>query len=280
MSLAVFCGGPSIDSSRAVVSGVGGWLRAGGYQRAETGHGVAVQHGAAVVRRPIEAMDPEEYKKGLRNSDEEEKHDPPGPADPGNPEVDFRGEKRGNKTHRSTSDPGCRFVSKGGFRQRRLSWICGQRADGESQSYPTGSWGGNLPQQYLGGTRGVELARPSQAATAVQSQESGADKGFFHEEFIRKLFRRKIEPHIAADRRGSRRLHMRVRMRQRGQPYYWSQRCRKKIEELFGEGKEFHGLRRFQRRRLYRVREETWLIGWVLNLKRLAKLLIVQPEPA
>jgi hypothetical protein len=100
----------------------------------------------------------------------------------------------------------------------------------------------------------------------------GADKAFFHEEFIRKVFRRKIEPHIAADTRGSSRVHMRVRMRQRGQPYYWSQRCRKKIEELFGEAKEFHGLRRFRRRRLYRVREETWLIGWVLNLRRLATL--------
>ena len=99
--------------------------------------------------------------------------------------------------------------------------------------------------------------------------------GLFHPQLltISQVFRRKIEPHIAADRRGSSRAHMRVRMRQRGQPYYWSQRCRRKIEELFGEGKEFHGLRSFSRRRLYRVREETWLIGWVLNLKRLAKLL-------
>ena len=72
-------------------------------------------------------------------------------------------------------------------------------------------------------------------------------------------------------------MHSRVRMRQRGKGYQLSQRCRKKIEELFGEAKDWHGLRRFRRRRLYRVREETWLIGWVLNLKRLAKL--VQPTP-
>jgi hypothetical protein len=32
-------------------------------------------------------------------------------------------------------------------------------------------------------------------------------------------------------------------------------------------------MRRFRRRRLFRVRDEAWLIGWVLNLKRLAKLL-------
>ena len=55
-----------------------------------------------------------------------------------------------------------------------------------------------------------------------------------------------------------------------------AQRCRKKIEELFGEAKDWHGMRRFRRRGLLRVREETLLIGWVLNLKRLAVAL----EPA
>jgi transposase len=60
---------------------------------------------------PIEvAMDPEEYKKRLRSSDDE---DHEGPQDPGNPTVSFRGQKRGNKTHRSMTDPDCRFVSKG-----------------------------------------------------------------------------------------------------------------------------------------------------------------------
>ena len=229
---------------------------------------------------PIEAMDPEEYKKGLRSSDDEDKGDPPGSADRGNPEVDFRGEKRGNKTHRSMSDPDCRFVSKG--------------ASGSAAypGYTVNALMENRNRILLG--VGVEIFRSSTSEEKgalslldrakrrlrFKAKSLGADKGFFHEEFIRKVFRRKIEPHIAADRRGSRRLHMRVRMRQRGQPYYWSQRCRKKIEELFGEGKEFHGLRRFRRRRLYRVREETWLIGWVLNLKRLAKLLFARPEPA
>jgi hypothetical protein len=69
-------------------------------------------------------------------------------------------------------------------------------------------------------------------------------------------------------------------MRQRGRGYQLSQRCRKLIEELFGEGKDWHGLRRFRRRRLSRVRQETLLIGWVLNLKRLAKLLVPEAQPA
>jgi hypothetical protein len=56
-------------------------------------------------------MDPEEYRKRLRSADEEDEQGTP--QDPGNPEVDFRGEKRGNKNHRSMTDPDCRFVSKG-----------------------------------------------------------------------------------------------------------------------------------------------------------------------
>ena len=56
------------------------------------------------------ALDPEEYKRRLRAQDRE---DPEGPQDPGNRAVNFRGEKRSNATHRSATDPDCRFASKG-----------------------------------------------------------------------------------------------------------------------------------------------------------------------
>jgi transposase len=224
---------------------------------------------------PIEvAMDPEEYKKRLRSSDEEDNQ---GPQDPGNPKVDFRGEKRGNKTHRSVTDPDCRFVSKG------------SSGTGAYPGYTVNALMENRSRILLG--VGVEIFRSSTSEEEgalclldrarrrlrFRAQSLGADKGYFHKDFIEGVFQRKIEPHIAADARGSSRLHMRVRMRRRGFAYRMSQRCRKKIEELFGEGKEYHGLRRFRRRTLFRVREETWLIGWVLNLKRLARLLTVQP---
>jgi hypothetical protein len=88
------------------------------------------------------------------------------------------------------------------------------------------------------------------------------------------------ERFIATEARGRSPVHRRVRMRQRGLGYRLSQRCRKLIEELFGEGKDWHGLRRFRRRGLTRVRQETYLIGWVLNLKRLAKHLDAALHPA
>lgn len=220
---------------------------------------------------PIElAMDPEEYKKRLRAQD---KDDSDGPQDPGNRAVNFRGEKRSNATHRSATDPDCRFASKG------------TSGTGAQPGYTVNALMENRNRILLG--LGVEIFRSSASETeGCQSllrrakqrlrfvpRTLGGDKGFFSERMIEHLLDRGIEPHLAPDVRGSQLAHARVRMRVRGLGYQLSQRARKKIEELFGEAKDWHGMRRFRRRGLLRVREEAWLIGWVLNLKRLATAL-------
>jgi transposase len=227
---------------------------------------------------PIEvALDPAEYKRRLRAQD---KAAEAGPPDRGNRAVDFRGEKRGNATHRSGTDPDCRFVSKG------------TSGTGAYPGYTVNAVMENRHRLLLG--LGVEIFQSSTAektgCLALLDRAKrrlrftpttlGADKGFFHENFLEALFARGIEPHIATEARGRSEAHTRVRMRERGRGYEWSQRCRKLIEELFGEGKDWHGLRRFRRRRLLRVRQETLLIGWVLNLKRLAKLVVPEAQPA
>jgi transposase len=226
---------------------------------------------------PIElAMDPEEYKRRLRAQDRD---DPEGPQDPGNRAVDFRGEKRSNATHRSGTDPDCRFVSKG--------------SSGTSAfpGYTVNALMENRHRILLG--IGVEVFRSSASETegckallarakrrlGFRPRTLGADKGFFSAGLIDHLLDQGIEPHIAIDR-GRQAAHTAVRLRARGTGYRLSQRCRKKIEELFGEAKDWHGLRRFRRRGLLRVREESLLVGWVLNLKRLAKALDPEAQPA
>lgn len=62
---------------------------------------------------------------------------------------------------------------------------------------------------------------------------------------------RGISPHLAALKTGRDKALMRVRMRPRGLAYQLSQRARKKIEELWGAG---------------------YMLGWLLNLKRLTTL--------
>jgi len=226
---------------------------------------------------PIEvAMDPEEYKRRLRKEDEATP--PEDRQDPGNRSVDFRGEKRSNKTHRSITDPDCRYVSKG------------SSGTGSYPGYTVNALMENRNRILLG--VGVEIFEGSTSEKEgclglldrtkrkfkFTPQSLGADKGYFHESFLEELFEREIEPHVAVEERGSSRAHRRVRMRRRGLAYKLSQRCRKLIEELFGEGKDFHGLRRFRRRGRARVLQESFLVGWVLNLKRLAKLLVPVPE--
>jgi len=225
---------------------------------------------------PIEvALAPEEYKRRLRAQD---RSDPEGPADPGNRAVSFRGEKRGNATHRSVSDPDCRFVSKGtsgtgaypGYTVNALM---------ENRHRILLGFGPDIFRSVASETTGcLTLLQRAQRRLAFRPTTLGADKGFFAAAFIEALLARGIAPHIAVDR-GRQRAHTRVRMRRRGRGYQLSQRCRKKIEELFGEGKDWHGLRRFRRRGLDRVRQETYLIGWALNLKRLAKLISPRVQP-
>ena len=54
------------------------------------------------------------------------------PEDPGNPTVDYRGEKRSNETHESKSDPEAQLARKGAGKEAKLSWQR-ESAGGESQ---------------------------------------------------------------------------------------------------------------------------------------------------
>jgi transposase len=226
---------------------------------------------------PLEvALDPDEYKRRLRAQDGTDGGDR---QDPGNPAVDFRGEKRSNATHRSATDPDCRFVSK-----RSLGTVAypGYTVNAVMENRHRFLLGLGV-ETFQGGAsekRGC-LALLDRARRRLRFRPAtlGADKGFFHEDFINAMFARGIAPHIAVEPRGSAPAHARVRMRARGRGYQLSQRCRKLIEELFGEGKDWHGLRRFRRRGRGRVQQEAYLIGWVLNLKRLAKTWSPVPQP-
>jgi len=229
---------------------------------------------------PIEVnRSPEEYKAALRSEDTQDSEDPGSDdvrpprekdQDTGNPNVDFRGEKRSNATHRSKSDPDCRFVSKG------------SSGTGAYPGYTVNAVMENRNRILVGVNVEVFRGPASETAGCVaildragkklgyRPKTLGADKGYFAQGFINALFERSIDPHVAVQDRGRVEAHRRVRMRERGLGYRLSQRCRKKIEELFGEAKDNHGLRRVRRRFLHKVRQEIFLIATVLNYKRLA----------
>ena len=219
---------------------------------------------------PIEVvLKLEEYKQRIRALD------PQPDQDPGNPTIRFRGERRSNQTHVSATDPDAKLANKG----NGTAAMVGYTVNGLMENRHRLLVGINVepfrgPASETDGGR-LLLDRFHQTHRR-RIQTVGADKGYFAKPFLTALFRRRIQPHIAAKTTGRELVHQRVRRLSRTVGYRLSQRARKKIEELWGEAKCWHGFRRFRRRGLLQVRDEAYLVGWLLNLKRLSKLL---PSP-
>jgi transposase len=220
---------------------------------------------------PMEVfLQPAEYKQRIRSLD------PTPDQDPGNPTIMFRGEPRSNQTHVSTTDPDAKLANKG----NGTAAMVGYTVNGLMENRHRLLLGINVesfrgPASETDGGR--DLIDTFHRKHRRRIQTVGADKGYFAKPFLTALVTRRITPHIAAKTTGREPVHQRVRRLSRTVGYRLSQRARKKIEELWGEAKCWHGFRRFRRRGLLQVRDEAYLMGWLLNLKRLAKLL---PSPA
>lgn len=217
------------------------------------------------------AQSPEDYrekisgkKKAERTSKREDK------SDPGNPDVRWDGQKRSNATHRSTTDGDARLASKGkegaqlnyqvnGVMENRNRFLVGIGVEIFTSS--TGEREG-----------GLKLLTRARRRLKLKPKTLGADKGYFEGKFMSELIERGIKPHVAPIKRANQAIHRYAKSLGRTKTYQASQRARKRIEELWGEAKECHGFRRFARRGLARVRQEAFMIGWLLNLKRTAAL--------
>ena len=220
---------------------------------------------------PIEVyQSPGEYRKsisGEKKADESKDSD----DDPGNPTVDWKGQKRSNQTHRSTTDPDARIAKK----NEKETSSPGYTVNGamENRNRILTGIGVEIFQGPTSERKGVlNLMDRAKKRLGMNPKTVGGDKGFFESEFLEGLLERHIEPHVAAMEKGHGGFYRRARMRARSIGFQLSQRVRKKIEELWGEAKENHGFRRFLRRTLDNVRQEALMIGWLLNLKRLATL--------
>jgi len=218
---------------------------------------------------PMEVfLKPEEYKQRIRSLDQSGEQAP----DPSNPTITFRGERRSNHTHVSTTDPDAKLANKG----NGTAAMVGYTVNGLMENRHRLLVGINV-ERFRGPASetdgGRNLLDTFHQKHRMRIQTVGADKGYFAKSFLTALFRRRITPHVAAKTTGRDSVHQRVRRLSRTVGYHLSQRARKKIEELWGEAKCWHGFRRFRRRGLIHVRDEAYLMGWLLNLKRLATLL-------
>ena len=200
---------------------------------------------------------------------------PAGTSEEGrNPSVNFRGQQRSNVTHRSKTDPDARLARRsdgqGAYPGYHVHYTMDNKSRFTLDVETTRAEG--RPEPEAGRTMLARLKRRH----GLQPRTLGADKGYFVARFLDNLRRRGIRPHIAcpavAIKKKAVALREWAKRKTRSQGYALSQRFRKQIEELFGEAKDFMGLRRMRLRTFERVQEQPLLTALAQNLKRLVKL--------
>src|SRR3954463_14663984 len=193
-----------------------------------------------------------------------------------NADVDFRGEKRSNQTHVSTSDPDAMLYRKGPGMEARLCFIGHALMENRHGLFvDTRLTRVSGHAERLAALEVIEppAARPQAIDPRADRPEAiplGGDKGFDAADFVRELRDINVTPHIAQNT--SRRSAIDGRTT-RHSGYAVSQRIRKRIEEGFGWMKTIAGLKKTKYRGLERVGWSFTMAAAAYNLIRLPKLM-------
>jgi len=179
-----------------------------------------------------------------------------------NPDVDFRGEPRTNDTHQSSTDPEARLARKGAGKEAKLCFA-----------------GHVLMDNRTGLVIDVTVTRATGTAerdTALDMIEKvpgsrritvGADKGYDTRDFVTACREMNVTPHVAR-----RRWSIVDKRTTRHAGYQFSQRVRKRIEEIFGWVKTVGGGRKLRYKGVERNQLWAGLTAAAYNLVRMAKL--------
>jgi transposase len=198
---------------------------------------------------------------------DKKKRDGSPPDDPGNPTMNFHGEKRSNQTHESKSDPEALLARKGGGKEAKLSYsgnLLVENRNGLIVSSlvweATGTAERDAAMVMLG-------QLPDTGRVTV-----GGDKGFDTADFVRECRNMGVTPHVARNlgRRGGSAIDPRTT---RHEGYAISQKKRKRIEECFGWLKTIALLRKVRHRGTLMV---DWLFTFACatyNLVRMRNLM-------
>jgi transposase len=193
-----------------------------------------------------------------------------------NAPADFRGQKRSNATHRSTTDPEARLYRKG---DGQPALLC------HSAHAITENRHGLIMAVEMDAADGHAERRASEKMLedlerrGVEPLTLGTDKGYDDGAYIGRLEERGIDPHVAIKDgpisldtdEGVNRWLCRVMGRSRDGKL--SQRRRKMIEEAFGWIKDFAGLKRTRLVGRWKIRMQVMMAAAAYNLVRMTRLL-------
>lgn len=196
-------------------------------------------------------------KKGMRSTDSPT-------DDPGNPTVNFHGEKRSNDTHESTTDPDARLYRKGPSKEAKLSYMGHVLMENRHGLVYDGclTLATGTAEREAGKALVKRIPHRRNHRVTV-----GADKNYDTRKFVRTMRRLKVTPHVAQNitNRSSA-----VDGRTTRHPgYKISQRKRKLIEEIFGWVKTIGLMRKTRHRGRERV---GWMFRFALALYNMVRL--------
>lgn len=205
--------------------------------------------------------------KSLKAKDAPEDDSPPdGPA-PKNPSLDYKGEKRGNATHQSTTDPEARIYQKNkgsGYKMAFLGHALMENRNGlvvaSTITIATGT-----------AEREAAIALISGIGDLNERLTLGADKGYDTQDFVAELRDLNVTPHVAQNDTNRKSAIDGRTTRHEG--YKVSIRKRKRIEEIFGWMKTVGLFRKTRHKGIPRV---NWMFAFTVaayNLVRMRTLL-------
>jgi IS5 family transposase len=181
------------------------------------------------------------------------------PDDPGNPTVNFHGQKRSNETHQSTTDGDLRLFKKTKGSEAKLAYqghVLMEHRHGLVVNAQLTQASGTAERE----TALALLGQPKKRVTLA------ADKAYDTQGFVADLRARRVTPHLAQNdkRRGGSAIDQRTT---RHPGYGVSQRKRKRVEEIFGWLKTVALLRKTRHRGLK-------LVGWIFKFATAAYNLV------
>lgn len=200
------------------------------------------------------------------------------PAEGGsNPSVDFRGTKRTNQTHQSTTDAEARLARKSDGAPALLSHsghVLVENRHGLCLDIRVAAADGYAEREMA-----EKMLRHVERRHGVKPKTLGADKGYEAGEFLRTVEEELgITPHVPLSSArvtspgpdGDARRRMLPRLKTAA--YRLSQKLRKKAEQLFGWMKQPGGLRKVRHVGRWKIQQVAYLWGAAYNLLRLANL--------
>lgn len=206
--------------------------------------------------------------KSFKAKDRTQKDKQPPPDDPGNPSVDFHGEKRSNETHQSTTDSEAKLARKSNGTTARLCYTghsLMENRNGLLVDFQVAEATGTAERDAA--IKMLDESLPGQRRITL-----GADRGYDTRGFIAALRERNVTPHVAqnAHQRRSSAIDRRT-VNQAG--YAASQKLRKRVEEIFGWMKTVGNFRRTRFKGLARTRLAGYFVAAAYNLIRMARIL-------